>query len=72
MRNTAWFLICVIFLAGVFFAPGCRMQGQGETAAERHRRHQRIKETANQQMADDLDAVFLYDRPSRLSEMRVR
>ena len=73
MKNIAWFVICVIFLANVFFAPGCQqMPGRGRTAAERQRTHQRVKETANQQIADDLDTIFLYDRPSRLSELRVR
>lgn len=70
MVNRRW--LCVIFLAVIVLVSGCGIHGQGETAAEGRRRHRRVLATATQQMADDLDAVLLYDKPSKLSELRTR
>jgi len=72
MRNTAKLLILTIFLVVIFCALGCGIHGQGETAAEGSRRHQRVIDTSVQQLADDVDSVLMLDRPSRLSETRVR
>jgi len=72
MKNISQFLILVIFFAVIFWTQGCGIHGQGETAAEGHRRHKRVLENDIRQVADDLDAVFMLDRPSRLGELRIR
>ena len=80
-RSLCWLLgpgpckiavLWVMLLAIVVLAPGCGVHGQGETAAEGHIRHKRVLNTAAQQLANDMDTVFLFDEPSRLSELRVR
>ncbi len=43
----------------------------GETAAEGHRRHLRILNLSRQGLMADLDYFFLFDQPSRLTEMRI-
>jgi len=48
---------------------GCRQQG--ETLAEGHRRHIRNLSINNQQMMKDMDSVFLFDEPSRLTDKRI-
>jgi len=64
-------LICVCLLAAVTVSLlGCA--GSGQTAAEIHRKHIDAVRTNTLQMQDDLDAVFMLDRPSRLSNRYVR
>lgn len=70
-KITMLFFWAVLVAIGLWLA-GCGMHGQGETAAEGRIRHKRILETSTQQMADDLDSVFLYDQPSKLSRLRTR
>ena len=70
MKNMARFLICVIFMVIMLSAFGCGTPG--ESAAEVHRRHQRVVDNAAQQMAEDVDSLFMLDQPSRLSDKRVR
>jgi len=40
----------------------------GETAAEGHRRHVRNHRLNRQMMMEDIDTLFHFDQPSRLSE----
>lgn len=49
---------------------GCH--GLGETSAERADDHKRQMMLNNQMMVDDIDAIFMTDRPSRLTEDTVR
>lgn len=72
MRRIAYRFIWIILAAVLLLVVGCGIHGQGETAAEGKIRHRRILRTAAQQMADDVDAVLLYDEPSKLSELRTR
>lgn len=44
----------------------------GETEAEGHRRHLRILNLARQGIMDDLDSLFLFDQPSKLSKIRIK
>ena len=44
----------------------------GETEAEGHRRHQRNLAINRQEMMADIDAFLLLDKPSKLSERRIR
>jgi len=48
---------------------GC--QQEGETFAEGRRRHKRNLSINNEQMMEDLDSVFLFDEPSRLTDKRI-
>ena len=52
-------------LAGCAGAPGL-------TAEEVHRRHVDYKTTSILQMQDDIDALLMIDRPSRLSDKITR
>jgi len=64
-----WF--CV--LAGlVVVNTGCFAGSPGETRGEVHRRHMRVISTDKLQRQDDIDALLLLDRPSRLSEKPIR
>jgi outer membrane murein-binding lipoprotein Lpp len=75
MKTNAGMILLVMLLGVVFCVAGCSSStiiGQGETAAEGHRRHLRQLELARQQIADDIDAVMLTDQPTKLSDMRIR
>jgi hypothetical protein len=64
--------LAVIFGALVFQACGCSSYEQpGETAAEGHRRHERIARTNQQELMSDIDTFFLLDRPSKLTDKRI-
>ena len=43
----------------------------GETTAEGHRRHVRNHRLNRRGMMEDIDALFLMDRPSRLTERAI-
>ncbi len=66
-------VILVVVLCALFVVPlGCASYDQlGETAAEGRRRHKRNLRINRQEMMADLDAFFLFDKPSRLSDMRI-
>ena len=70
---SAWKVIQVVILCALFLVPlGCRSYAQvGETAAEGHRRHQRVLRLNNQEMMKDLDTFMLLDRPSKLTDKRI-
>ncbi len=68
---TAALWLCV--LAGlVAVNTGCFAGSLGETRGEVHRRHMRVISTDKLQRQDDIDAVLLLDRPSRLTEKPIR
>lgn len=50
--------------------PGANAQ-PGETEAEGRRRHMRNARINQQLLMRDIETVFLYDRPSRLSDRRI-
>jgi hypothetical protein len=63
--------LCV--LAGlVAVNTGCLAGSPGETRSEVHRRHMRVINTDKQQRQDDIDAVLLLNKPSRLTEKPIR
>ena len=43
----------------------------GETEAEGHRRHLRAGRINQQELMQDLDKLFLFDKPSRLTERKI-
>jgi hypothetical protein len=51
---------------------GCSAGSPGETVSEVHRRHMRVINTDNQQIQDDIDAVLLLNKPSRLTDKPTR
>ena len=64
--------LAVILLVLVFVPFGCSSFSQpGETAAEGHRRHQRMARINQQEMMADIDAVLMLDEPSRLTDKRI-
>ena len=68
MRHSYWvagLLMCLGLLMG-----GCKAPGM--TRQQVHMRHVDAIEQNWLQMQDDIDAVFLIDRPSRMSRMMVR
>lgn len=59
-------VICVIS-----FCFGCAGT-PGETVCEVNRRHRRVFNHAHLQLQDDVDALFLIDAPSKLSDYMAR
>jgi len=64
-------ILPVILLVLVFVLFGCSSSQPGETSAEGHRRHKRMARINQQEMMADIDAVFMLDEPSRLTEKRI-
>jgi hypothetical protein len=57
--------VCMLVLAG------CATRQPGETAAEVHRRHQRVNRLDTEMMMADIDKFLLLDRPSMLTDRRI-
>jgi len=65
-------LLGIVLCVLIFWLGGCRYSAQpGETVAEGHRRHLRNLSINRQTMMEDIDAVMLFERPSRLSEKKI-
>jgi len=65
-------ILPVILLVLVLMPFGCSSFSQpGETAAEGHRRHQRMARINQQEMMADIDTVLMLDEPSRLTDKRI-
>ena len=64
-------ILPVILLVLVFMLFGCSSSQPGETAAEGHRRHQRVSRINQQEMMADIDKVLLLDKPSKLIDKRI-
>ncbi len=62
-------LVCLTVMALLVFSAGC---APGLTSKQVHRRHYHTIQNNLWQIQDDIDAVFLLDKPSRLSSMPVR
>lgn len=73
MKNRLSASLLVILLSALtLIMSGCGFFNQpGETAQEVHREHLRILRLSQQQLIRDLDRAGHFDRPSRLSEMRL-
>ena len=63
-------VLCAVFTAVVLTICGCH--GLGETSVERAQDHARQSRLQGQMLVDDIDAIFLKNRTSRLSEYTVR
>ena len=65
-------ILPVILLVLVFVPLGCSSISQpGETAAEGHRRHQRMARINQQEMMSDIDTLLMIDKQSRLTDKRI-
>ena len=65
-------ILTVIVFVFVFLPCGCSSYEQmGETAAEGRRRHIRNSRLNQQQLMADLDAFWLLDKPSKLTDKRI-
>ena len=76
MKNTFRFknigaalCLCILWVA-VFCLLGC--SSPGETPSEIHKKHVRTLKNNTLQIQDDIDSVFLIDKPSKLSEKITR
>ena len=63
-------MLCAVFSAVVLSVCGCH--GLGESKAERAEDHARQSRLEGQMLINDIDALFMTDRASRLSEYTVR
>ena len=65
-------VLIIALLVLVFMPFGCSSFSQpGETAAEGHRRHQRVVRINQQEMMADIDTVLMVDEPSKLTDKRI-
>ena len=61
------FCVCILSLL-VYCLAGCTGPAAGETKEEVVRRHKRIYNNQALERQDDVDAILMIDRPSRLSD----
>lgn len=76
VKSTSFFVFKVVLALIVFvfvlLPCGCKSYEQmGETAAEGRRRHLRNQRINQQQLMADLDAFWLVDKPSKLTDKRI-
>lgn len=66
-------MVLIFALSIMVFMPfGCSSFSQpGETAAEGHRRHQRIVRINQQQAIADVDHALMLEQPSKLTDKRI-
>ena len=64
------FRFCILFVT-VLCLSGC-MRGAGETKSQVHQKHMRVIDTSKRQLQDDVDALLLLDKPSRLNDKVIR
>ncbi|HEW79244.1 MAG TPA: hypothetical protein ENH34_04675 [Phycisphaerales bacterium] len=74
MKNTS-VSICKVMLGAVLctlvlWLSGCSQPG--ETTAEGHRRHIRNVRLNQQELVEDIDKAIHADKPSKLSDKRIR
>ena len=66
------FMTCCFLLGCAILLNLCGCSSPGETRTEVNERHMRVIKTQNRQIQDDMDAVLLLDRPSKLSDKITR
>jgi outer membrane biogenesis lipoprotein LolB len=69
-KNSVLMLVLVLVGVAGLLLSGCAAPGL--TKKEVDRRHQDAIQNDLWQLQDDIDAVFLFDRPGRLSDKMVR
>jgi hypothetical protein len=69
MRRICWVAALMVAFSGLLVVNGCTV---GESSDEVRVRHDRMLNNNLGRIQDDFDAVFLFDRPGRMSEQPVR
>ncbi|MCK5172625.1 MAG: hypothetical protein KAR47_04490 [Planctomycetes bacterium] len=69
LTRTSW--LCIL-AAVALFTTGCWMGSPGETSRQVHQRHVDVWKTNMLEIQDDVDAVLLFDKPSKLSDKAIR
>jgi len=64
-------VLIVVLLALIFIPSGCSFSQPGETAAEGHRRHQRIARINQEELMQDIDKTLMIDQPGKLTDKRI-
>ena len=64
------FCFCILCVTALCLS-GC-FKGTGETTSQIHQKHMRVINTSRRQMQDDIDAVLLLDKPSKLNDKVIR
>jgi len=73
-RRRGWRLRLFTLAAGLYVClllAGCATRQPGQTAAEVHRRHQRVGSLNSQMLMADIDKFLLLDKPSMLTDRRI-
>ncbi len=70
MRRLCWIMAMMVAFSGLLVVNGCGTVG--ESSDEVRARHDRTFNNNIGRIQDDFDAVFLLDRPGRMSEQPVR
>ncbi len=66
------FCFCILCVVALCLSGCFKFKGPGETTSQVHQRHMRVINTSRRQMQDDIDAVLLLDKPSKLSDKVIR
>ena len=70
MKLLLYTVLSVLFIVSLFVVTGC--SGQGQTAAELRRQRIRTRTANIQALHDDIERALMIDRPSRLTDKKVR
>lgn len=69
MKKAVLMILAIVLFVLTIYLSGCSQPG--ETLAEGHRRHIRSLKINQQSLIKDIDAVMLFEEPSRLSDMKI-
>jgi hypothetical protein len=69
MKKAVLMILAVVLFALTIYLSGCSQPG--ETVAEGHRRHIRNLKLNQQSLTQDVDSLMLFEKPSRLSDMKI-
>jgi len=69
IKHTSVLYLAVLLCALVILLAGC--QQSGETLAKGERRHQRNLNINQESLNADLDRLFLFDQPSKLTQRKL-
>ncbi len=69
MKKAVLMILAVVLFVLTIYLSGCSQPG--ETLAEGHRRHIRNLKINQQSLSKDIDTVMLFEKPSKLSDMKI-
>lgn len=70
MKKLSYVLLSLLFVLNLFVLSGCA--GQGQTAAELRRERIRTRVANDQALYDDTEKALMIDKPSKLTDLKVR